>query len=156
MFGIVRAINNFFQFIIIQSSFPTFKKAIVTPVYKKDDPENLDNYRPKSITRAISKIFEKLLHNQIETYVNEKKLYTPTQFGFRKKFSSIDALLYCTEKFRCYLDENLFVAAVMPDLSKAIDSINHKILTHKLNLLGFSSSACNLITSFLDQRIQNL
>ena len=86
--------------------------------------------------------------------MNEKKLYTPTQFGFRKNFSSIDALLYCTEKFRCYLDENLFVAAVTLDLSKAFDSINHGILTHKLNLLGFSSSACNLITSFLDQRIQ--
>ena len=42
----------------------------------------------------------------------------------------------------------------MLDLSKAFDSINQEILTHKLNLSGFSSSACNLITSFLDQRIQ--
>ena len=152
---LVEPLTMIFNSFISQSSFPTlFKKTIVTPVYKKDDPENPDNYRPISITGAISKVFEKLLHNQIETYVNEQKLYTPTQFGFRKNFSSIDALLYCTEKFRCYLDENLFVAAVMLDLSKAFDSINHEILTHKLNLLGFSSSACNLITSFLDQRIQ--
>ena len=42
----------------------------------------------------------------------------------------------------------------MLDLSKAFDSINHEILTHKLNLLGFSSSACNLINFFSDQRIQ--
>ena len=105
---------------ISQSSFPTFfKKAIVTPVYKNDDPENPDKYRPISITGAISKTFEKLLHHQIETYVNEKKLYTPTQFGFRKNFSSKEVLLYCKEKFRCCLDENLFVAAVMPDLFKA-------------------------------------
>ena len=86
--------------------------------------------------------------------MKEKKLYTPTQFGFGKNFLSIDALLYCTEKLRCYLDGNLIFAAVMLDLAKAFDSINHEILTHKLNLLGFSSSACDLITSFLDQRIQ--
>ena len=42
----------------------------------------------------------------------------------------------------------------MLDLSKAFDSINHQILTHKLTLLGFSSSACNLVIFFLDQRIQ--
>ena len=97
---LVEPLTMIFNSFISQSSFPTlFKKTIVTPVYKKDDPENPDNYRPISITRAISKVFEKLLHNQNETYVNGKKLYTPTQFGFRKNFSSIDALLYCTEKF---------------------------------------------------------
>ena len=58
----------------------------MTPVYKKDDPENPYNYRPISITGAISKVFEKLPNNQIETYVIEKKLYTPTQFGSRKIF----------------------------------------------------------------------
>ena len=126
----------------------------MTPVYKKDDPENPDNYRPISITGAISKVFEKLLHNPFETYVNEKKVYSPTQFNFRKNFSSRDTLLYCTEKFRCYLDGNLFFAAVMLDLSKTFDSINHEIVTHKLNLLGYFSSACDLITFFLDQRIQ--
>ena len=61
---LVEPLTMIFNSFISQSSFPTlFKKAFVTPVYKKDDPENPDKYRPISITGAISTVFEKLLHN---------------------------------------------------------------------------------------------
>ena len=50
---LVEPLTMIFISFFSQSSFPTlFKKAIVTPVYKKDDPENPDNYRPISITGA--------------------------------------------------------------------------------------------------------
>ena len=73
------------------------KKATVTPIYKKDDPELPENYRPISISGALSKIFEKLLYKQINDYTISQKLLSNTQFGFRISYSTIDAILYCTE-----------------------------------------------------------
>ena len=80
------------------------KKAIVIPIFKKDDPELPENYRPISITGALSKIFEKLLDKQINAYMISQKLLSNTQFGFRTSYSTIDAILYCTEAFRKAID----------------------------------------------------
>ena len=70
---------------IIQFSFRAlFKKTIVTPASKKDDPEKIGKNRTKSITGAFAEVFEKLLHNQITDYVNKKrKLQNSFQVGFR-------------------------------------------------------------------------
>ena len=86
------------------------KKAIVTPIYKKEDPELPENYRPISITVALSKVFEKLLYKQINEYLISQKLLSNTQFGFRTSYSTIDAILYCTEAFRKAKDNNKTVA----------------------------------------------
>ena len=56
------------------------KKAIVTPIYIKEDPELPENYRPISITGALSKVFEKLLYKQINEYLIFQKLLGNTQF----------------------------------------------------------------------------
>ena len=48
------------------------KKAEVTPVYRKDDMNNKQNYRPVSTFSNLSKVFEKLTYSQINTYVSDK------------------------------------------------------------------------------------
>ena len=51
--------------------FPdSLKKATITPVYKKDDPTDKVNYRPVSVLSLISKIFEKIIHNQLREYMD--------------------------------------------------------------------------------------
>ena len=98
------------------------KKAIVTPIYKKEDPELPENYRPISITGALSKVFEKLLYKQINEYLISQKLLSNTQFGFRTSYSTIDAILYCTEAFRKAIDNNITVACSL------LISLKHLIL----------------------------
>ena len=82
------------------------KKATVTSIYKREDPELPENYRPVSITWALSTIFEKLLYKQINEYLISQKLLSNAQFGFRTSYSTIDAILYCTEAFRKAIDNN--------------------------------------------------
>ena len=90
------------------------KKADVTPIYKSGDTLNPLNYRPISITPALSKVFERLLANQINDYVkgplHKNNLLSKNQFGFRKGHSTADALMYAVESFRNDIDNGMFVA----------------------------------------------
>ena len=116
-----------------EGRFPSeCKRADVYPVFKKGDTEDPSNYRPISITAAISKIFEKVIREQIMEYLNENKLLSQVQFGSRKNFSATDALVYATEKLRKEIDCNQIVTAAFLVLSKAFDSISHEILLEKL------------------------
>ena len=132
------------------------KHALVTPIYKKGDREDPCNYRPISITPALSKIFEKVLRKQMNEYLEENQLLRETQFGFRVRFSTTDALLYATETIRKYLDDSENVAAVFLDLSKAFDSISHEILLNKLKQINFDPMSISMIRSFLSERYQKV
>ena len=130
--------------------------ANVPPIQKKGDTENPLNYRPISITPALSKVLEILIKDQIEEHLSKYNLLSNTQFGFRKNFSTIDALGYLTETVRQKLDEKKVVTAAFLDLSKAFDSIDHSLLLEKLKHLGFSSSAILFIKSYLSNRHQRV
>ena len=47
------------------------KNVDVTPVFKKNNPLNKENYRPVTVLLIISKVFEKLMQNQINLHINE-------------------------------------------------------------------------------------
>ena len=106
------------------------------------------------MTGSLSKLFEKLLQEQINEYLFKKKLLSKSQYGFRARSSTIDATLYATEHFRINMDSNKFTACALLDLSKAFDSINHNILKIKLYKLGFSETAVSILESFFSNRIQ--
>ena len=73
--------------------FPNcLKIARVIPLFKSGDSTNLNNYRPISILSIISKIFERIVHTQLISFLNRFKLLSPSQFGFRKKFSTSHAI----------------------------------------------------------------
>ena len=66
--------------------FPdAFKVSKVTPIFKKGDCSLMSNYRPISLLPTISKIFEKVIHDQMYEYFNEFNLLAEEQYGFRKK-----------------------------------------------------------------------
>lgn len=142
---------------IMESEFPNkLKKANVSPVHKKGDKTDPLNYRPISVTSALSKIYESILSQQINEYLLKNNILNKTQFGFQKGKSANDALNYFTEHIRRELDNNNSIHAAFLDLSKAFDSINHNILQKKLEEIGFSHSAKSLIKNYLSGRQQRV
>ena len=123
------------------------KLADITPVLKKKDPLRKENYRPVSILSAISKIFERLMQKQIVVYMVHFLL--PHLCGYRKKFNTQQALLALTENWKKVLDNKDFGGAVLMDLSKAFDTINHYLLVAKLNGYGFNNDSLELLCSYL-------
>ena len=123
---------------IIESVFPTMlKRATITAIFKKDDNLDPKNYRPNSITTTFSKILENYIQRQITAY-NEKNLPAPLQFGFWKKVSVEDAILFFTESVQQEIQDGKIVHAVFLNLSKAFDSLSHEILLSKLKSLSSS------------------
>src|SRR5690606_10941395 len=97
------------------------------------------NYRPISLLPIISKIFEKLMANQIINFVTEHNIIHTNQYGFLKNRSTEDAVTHLTESVIEQLDNKLKCLTIFLDLSKAFDSVNHTLLLKKIKALGFSA-----------------
>ena len=79
------------------STFPTgMKYADVRPIHKKDDKTDKTNYRPISILPNLSKVYERLMYNQISPYFDS--VFSKFQCGFRKGFNAQYCLLTMVEK----------------------------------------------------------
>ena len=90
------------------------KTAKVIPLFKKDDNQDYNNYRPISLLPNISKIFEKLTKDRLLKLLEKNKCLFSKQFGFRSKHSTTHALIDLTETIRKALERflmtmNLFV-----------------------------------------------
>ena len=86
------------------ATFPTsMKYADVIPIHKKDDKTDKENYRPISILPNLSKVYEKLMYNQIYPYFDT--LFSKFQCGFRKGFNAQHCLLAMIEKWCKTLDK---------------------------------------------------
>ena len=74
--------------------------------------------------------------------------------GYRKGFSTQQALLSLIERWKNTLDQNGYGGAILMDLSKAFDTINHDLLIAKLGAYGFDTASLKLIRSYLTNRFQ--
>jgi retron-type reverse transcriptase len=116
--------------------FPTcLKTANVIPIFKKGDPTNLNNYRPISLLPVISKVFEKVLNNQL-TSVIDKGYIDENQFGFRANHSTEDAVIKFVDKIERDIALGKHVVSIYIDVSKAFDSCDHDILLKKIGRTG--------------------
>ena len=64
----------------------------VTPVYKSGDATDPANYRPISTLSSFRKVFEKLIYNQLYNFLEKYSILYKYQFGFRKGYSTEQAI----------------------------------------------------------------
>ena len=95
----------------------------------------------------MSKVFVGLMHHQVSEY--KDKHLSPFLCGYRKGFNTQTAFLSLLEKWKSTLDKKGFAGAVLMDLPKAFDTINHELLIAKLNAYGFSEPSLKLIYNYL-------
>ena len=91
-----------------------------------------ENYRPISILSVISKILERSVFDQLYKFLNDNSLLSKYQSGFRPKNSTLTALLHMCDEWHQNLDCGKMIGVVFLDIRKAFDSIDHKILLHKM------------------------
>ena len=142
---------------ITSGTFPdVLKKAKVIPIFKKGDPSNLNNYRPISLLPVLSKILEKVINHQITEKLNELHLIDDDQYGFRPGHSTEDAVLKFIDHIEKAKLSHKYVISIHIDVSKAFDSCNHDIIKQKLKKIGLNLNSLNLMTSYLQDRVQEV
>ena len=116
---------------IRNNEFPdSLKLSDITPMYKKLDPCDKANYRPVSVLPLLSKVFEKIIHDQLYQYL--ENFLSELLCGFRKARSTQHALFKLIQKWQAELDSGGYVGATLMDLSKAYDCLSHDLLIAKL------------------------
>ena len=142
-----------FNLCLTQGYFPNeLKLGCITPVYKKDDKKDINNYRPVCSLSPLSKIFERIVYKRMVSFLNKFNILSETQFGFRQNMNTETALLNFIDFVHKGLTNKENVGAVYMDLSKAFDVMNHEILEKKLEHYGFRDSFLTFIMSYLKDR----
>ena len=131
-----------------------WKMSNIIPVHKKDNRQNINNYRPISLLCNTSKVFERLLYNSLYSYLINNKLLTPLNSGFKKGDGTINQLIYLTHNIYMGLEDRRDVKIIFLDYSRAFDKVWHRGLLAKLNHLGIDGKLLGLIESYLFNRRQ--
>lgn len=155
--NIVHIISNLFNNSLLQGIFPTcLKHAKVIPIFKSGDACIVSNYRPISILQILSKIFEKLMHVRLYSFLNRCSILNSCQFGFRQNFGTEDAVLEYLSDTYTSLDSKKYFITLFLDFSKAFDTVNHRILINKLEHMGIRGTVNQWFDSYLDGRTQHV
>ena len=128
--------------------------AYITAIFKSGDKSEAANYRPVSLTNHITKVFERIIKNEIVFYLTRNQLYNETQHGFRKARSTQTNLIEYYESILHQLESNTSVDSIYLDFSKAFDKCDHGIILDKLNALGINGKLYRWIEDFLRNRKQ--
>ena len=140
---------------LTSGNFPnSLKIARVTPIYKEGSKTDTNNYRPISVLPTMSKIFEKVVHKQLYTYLEINSLLDQNQFGFREKRSTTHAILNFLQYLYKNIDSNKIIISIFLDFRKAFDSVDHNILLSKLKAYGIRGHALDWFQSYLSNRMQ--
>ena len=100
----------------------------------------------------ISKVIEKVIHDQGSTFPNSKNLLYTYQSGFPKKHSTDFCLSYLSDKILKSFDNGLMTDMILIDLQKAFDTIDHDVLLQKLCYISFSKHTVNWFQSYLSNK----
>ena len=148
-------LSKLFNQSVSSSSFPEILKiAKIVPIYKSGSKTDKNNYRPIALLPTLSKVFEKLIHKRVTSFLTKFDLLYSDQYGFQSKKSTTDAILKFTDKCYDALNNKKSLISVYIDFSKAFDTVDHTILLKKLESYGFRGEILGWFQSYLSSRHQ--
>ena len=87
------------------------------------------------------------MYDPIYSYID--KYLSPSLFGFRQGFNKEYCLIVMLDKWKKAIDQGKFAGAILTDLSKAFDCLNHELLIAKLEAYGFAKESLKYVYSYL-------
>ena len=157
--SVTLSLKIIFRNILLTSIYhDIWKLANVIPIFKNGDKQSIKNYRPVSLFPICGKIIEKIIFNNLYSYLNVNNLITKNLSGFRPGDSATNQLLYLVNEIHLAFGnpESLEVHAVFLDICKAFDKVWHDGLIFKLKQNGDSGSLLMFFQNYLNNRKQRV
>jgi hypothetical protein len=145
-----------YQQSIYQQRIPDdWRLSKVIPLYKgKGDKSSPSSYRPISLTAIACKVLERIVVDQLRTYLTDNSLISAAQHGFVPSRSTATNLLQCDLSIAQHLNQGDTCDLILLDYSKAFDSVQHNILLSKLSSFGIHGPLSAWLADFLKDRSQ--
>ena len=154
---IVYPLTYIFNLSLEMGKFPdALKIAKVTPLYKKGSKDDPGNYRPISVLPVIAKVFEKLVNERLMDFLESNDILYRHQYGFRKRYSTKLSLINLVNTLLKAIDRGEITLGIFIDFKKAFDTINHSILSEKLEYYGIRGIVLQWFQNYLSNRSQVL
>jgi hypothetical protein len=148
-------IAHLFKLTLATGQIPEeWRKATVTPIFKKGSRLSPGNYRPVSLTCILCKVQEAIIRQKIMDHLEKNKLISKHQHGFVSGRSCVTQLLEVMDTWTQILDEGGSIDVVYTDFMKAFDSVPHRRLLSKLSAHGIRGNVLSWISAFLLDRVQ--
>ena len=155
--NIAPILSQIFNSCIDEGTFPDLMKhSKVIPIFKSGCKKNPSNYRPISILPALSKIFERIMLDQMLNHFNLNDILHDRQFGFTKGRSTTDASARLVTQILEAWESSQDAVGIFCDLSKAFDCVDHDTLISKLRHYGIRGKSLELVRSYLSNRQQKV
>ena len=130
-----------------------WKHAKILAFLKPDKtPSDPSSYRPISLTSCLCKLLEKIVTKRLTFYLEENKILTNLQTGFRKGRSTIDQIMKLQDTINKFNLTRGFTVGVFIDFEKAYDMIWRTGLMAKLKRIGINGNLFAFIKNFLEDR----
>jgi len=145
---------TFFNHFWTTHTFPdSWRDATVIPIPKPGkDHSNPSNYRPIALTSCLCKLMEKLVNGRLMFHLENSKLLTNLQSGFRKNRSTMDHLVRLERFIREAFAKQEHLVAVFFDLEKAFDTTWKHGILKDLHSMGFRGHLPEFVRNFLSHR----
>ena len=151
--SIAPILATLFNNLLSKNAFPDlWKISIISPIFKKDDRKDPNNYRPISLLTTLSKLYEKIIFKSILSHLLEQNLIYKYQSGFLPGHSTVDQLLSITSYISNNFNKNKDVRAIFLDITAAFDTVPHQLLLHKLTSYGLDLDTLRLLENYLKNR----
>ena len=94
------------------------------------------------------------MYHRLFKYLSENSILYEKQFSFQTSHSTEHAILLLVNRRNQSFDESKVMLGIFIDLSKASDTVDHKILTKMLELYGIKGDNLRWFESYLSNRKQ--
>lgn len=149
---LISHITDLFNLILKSGHFPhKWMEGIIVPVFKKGSDNDVRNFRGITLVSSLAKLFSSVINKRLYDWRERNNVISDAQFGFRKGFSTVDAIFALHSLIEHYINNGKRLYCGYIDMRKCFDSIYRTALWFKLYKLGINGKMLKIVRSMYDQ-----
>jgi hypothetical protein len=131
------SLTKLFNKVLASSEYPKhWSVGYISPVFKTNNKDDPNNYRGIAVNSCMGKLFNKIINQRLDTFLEGHNLIHESQIGFKKKARTADHLFVLKTLIDSYTNKGKKLYACFIDFTKAFDMVSRACLLFKLHEIG--------------------